>query len=263
MVDNAKKELIRLIRQQELSRQDVGRLTRLVEAFANADTYQVVKASGFIAKSAFLKSAAGDLLEHHSKCSEAFNKFNFEYMIVRGARAAGLQSRKMGNNERPPVDVLVGDTFISAKTEASSLIKQDSIVISKFQEAAWIRDCQSGADCVRKLNEVVVPKLKNCNKVLMLRAFQETSNLFRYELEEIPLNMLLAIGRLKASDFSAPTPKNTRSAKVEYGGSKPFLLKLDGSVGKITITGMSTKDCVKHAIFRIPISENTNHKGLD
>lgn len=253
MTENAGKErLVRLIRQQDLSDPEVERITRMVEAFSAAEIYQVVNASGFTAEPAFLKSAAGDLLEHHSKYSDAFNKFNFEHMLVRGARAAGLESRRLGTNELPPVDVLVDDISISAKTEASNLIRRDSIVISKFHEAAWIRDCKSGDDCVRKLNEVVVPKLKRCDKILMLRAFRDAKGLFRYELEEIPLELLLAIEQLKAENFSAPTPRNTRRAKVQYGGSKPFVLRLDGSVEKITITGVPTQDCIKHAVFRIP-----------
>lgn len=233
-------------------------MVSVLHSLTAAPPYESINPDSDIADLKFLEEVSEELLLHHSKHSEPVNKLWFEYILVKGLVASGRDARRLQVLEMPPADIFMDGELLSAKTEASKKISPNKLLISKLNEAKWIRGCKSGQDCVRGINEMVVPKLKICSRTLVLRAFREKANFIRYELEEIPQRVLLAMSSLKAEDFGKPTINNTRSAKVRLGGRVLFTLTLDGSVEKVIIRGLSTSNCMKHAVLKIPTAQQRN-----
>lgn len=78
----------------------------------------------------------------------------------------------------------------------------------------------------------------------------------KYDLVEIPRDLLLLIGTLTVKDFSERTRQGGSSASVylpEDQTQPAFRLVLDGSDGKLTITGLRTNLCVTHGSWTIPV----------
>jgi hypothetical protein len=255
MASDRKQRLIRLIENSQLNDRNIDRIESFLQSLTAGPTYESINPNSDIADKKFLEEVSEELLLHHAKHSEPINKLWFEYILVKGLVASGRDARRLEVSEMPPADVFMDGKLLSAKTEASKTIRSDKVLISKLNEAKWIRDCKSGEDCVDGICDNVVPKLKICDRTLVFRAFRERAGLIRYELEEIPQKILLAMKNLKAEDFGKPTPNNTRSAKVRLGGRVLFTLTLDGSVEKIRIRGLSTSNCMKHAVLRIPTTQ--------
>ena len=69
----------------------------------------------------------------------------------------------------------------------------------------------------------------------------------RYDLREIPKAVLAGVADLVAEDFGKLTKANGTSAKVNYDGQVAFTLRLDGSVEKVTISGLNVTLCPLHA----------------
>ena len=87
---------------------------------------------------------------------------------------------------------------------------------------------------------------------MILRAYNISHNQVKYELIEIPHNLLLEIINLTANDFTDRTASGSSRASVYVNERKAFTLSLDGSVEKVTILGLETDLCFYHASWIIP-----------
>ena len=57
---------------------------------------------------------------------------------------------------------------------------------------------------------------------------------------------------LTAGDFRAKTAGGGSGADIYVDGEKAFYVRMDGSVEKVTISGLLTKLCVIHGSWTVP-----------
>lgn len=207
-----------------------------------------------LATSEFVDSIANRLLLHHATTEEKFNKKSFEYALKRAFEAAGLVAKITDSQTSQGADLVAGGTRFSLKTEAASGINESRLTISKLMEARWIRDCRTKADFAKGVRERVLPALAHFDRVLVLRAFDRPGQLVEYELVEIPPAVLRAMGDVGATSFKERTKNGSSSAQVTYRRFKAFRLVLDGSVEKVTVSGLEKSLCQVHCSWLIPAS---------
>ena len=209
-----------------------------------------------LATSEFADSIANRLLLHHATTEEKFNKKSFEYALKRAFEAAGLVAKITDSQTSQGADLVAGGTKFSLKTEAAAGISESKLTISKLMEARWIRDCRTKADFAKGVRERVLPALAHVDRVLVLRAFDRPRQLVEYELVEIPLSVLRAMGDVGAASFKQRTKNGSSSTQVTYRRSKAFRLVLDGSVEKVTVSGLEKSLCQVHCSWLVPASRS-------
>lgn len=244
----AQEELARLISQLPPERVNLliemgNALARSVVAEVSSDTDIVV--------SAFERDFSGRLLLFHAMHDAALTKKTFEYFFCGSSRAAGRAAIQTENSVYPGEDVVVDGQKFSLKTEGGKSISHAVIHISKLMEARWIRDCHSADDFCTLSKERIGVHLDHYERIISLRSFMSDSKV-RYELVEIPKQVLLGVSKLRPSDFSPRTINGSSSAPViGCDGSLSFVLSLDGSVEKITIRNLSLRLCKVHAKWEV------------
>ncbi len=106
-------------------------------------------------------------------------------------------------------------------------------------------------DFARFTIERVVRHLLQYNRVLMLRAFSVPIGV-RYDLIEVPIDLLLRMQQLTADQFREKTTGGGSGADVMSGDTRLFSVRYDGSVEKVTINNLLTEFCVSHGSWVIP-----------
>jgi Type II site-specific deoxyribonuclease len=213
---------------------------------------QYINQSSDLLTSEFATNFSNRLVIHHATHAEKFGKKAFEYAFASASMSAGRTTTIVSSQTNPGTDVLVDGVAFSLKTEASAGLKVDKITISKLMEARWIRDCKTSADFASEVGTRIVGHLQQYQRILILRAYDVSQSEVRYDLVEIPRNLLLQISKLNADDFTDQTLSGGSRANVYVGGRKAFVLRLDGSVEKVTISGLATDMCLDHGSWIIP-----------
>ena len=202
----------------------------------------------------FSKNFKTRLQIHHATTREKFKKKSFEYAFQEACKAAGWHADMTLSGTFAGNDVTVKGVRYSLKTEASAKIMNNVITISKFAEAAWIRDCRTSQDFRDKCVARVETHIGHYDRILILRAFSVNNDqAVRYDLLEIPRSLFEAISNLSPEDFGPRTTKGGSSAKVTIDGKHVYSIRLDGSVEKITISSLKTSFCKQHASWTVPI----------
>ncbi len=203
------------------------------------------------------------LLVHHATNDDKFKKKAFEFAFRGACLGLGYDARITANPMNPGADVTVGTRRFSLKTEAGKNISRQNMTISKLMEARWIRnivnDPARGTEGARK----VVHHLNQYDRIIVLRAFDVRTGHMRtaarYELWEIPKELLLLVGGLRENEFSIPTPNNSFAAPVTIVDSatglrsRAFNFRMDGSVEKVTIGGLAVSRCIHQATWTVPL----------
>jgi hypothetical protein len=218
-------------------------LTRSVVADISSDSDIVVRA--------FERDFSGRLLLFHAMHDAALTKKTFEYFFCGSSRVAGRDVVLTENSVYPGEDVVVNGVKFSLKTEGGKSIRHSAIHISKLMEARWIRECHSADDFCSLSKERIGAHLNHYERIISLRSFLADSKV-RYELVEIPKDVLLGISRLHPSDFSPRTENGSSRATVRGSKGNPsFVLCLDGSVEKITVRNLPLNLCKVHATWEV------------
>ncbi|MFJ2025215.1 hypothetical protein ACIODW_15650 [Streptomyces sp. NPDC087897] len=189
---------------------------------------------------------------HHATSEEKFKKASFEYAFIAAARYAGLSAHKTKSQTFQGADAVVDGVRWSLKTEASASISRASIVVSKFSEARWIRDCETPGDFARECVPRFLAHLDEYDRIATLRAFSAGPERVHYELVEIPKELLMRAADLTEGDFTARTKNGGSSALVRDASGLAFKLVLDGSVEKVTLSRLPVKHCWSHASWTVP-----------
>jgi len=228
-----------------------------------------------ILETEFVINFSNRLIIHHATHVEKFSKKSFEYAFAAASISASKNASIALKSTNPGEDVIVDGVKFSLKTEASAkLTPNKSITISKLMEARWIRECRTTADFARETIYRVVSHLRKYERIIILRAYDipstspenqtvtplipdsdavKTLPKVRYDLYEIPLNILMLIERLEESSFKPRTKNGGSSAKVYTADNQAaFTLILDGSVEKITISNLRIDLCFLHGSWIIP-----------
>jgi hypothetical protein len=214
----------------------------------------------------FMDSFADRLLIHHAMGAEKFSKKPFEFAFVRAMRAAGRQAEIAESGTDPGADIIVGDERYSLKTEAAKKISSGSITVSKLAEARWIRDDGKNAEWLfNGIYHKVLPRFDDYEHVLILRAFDATLDggpAVRYELVEVPLDLLREVKNVVLEDIKVSQGKNgggsVRVLRMNREHMKHlFTLTFDGSVEKLRLSSLKMDECILHAKWIIPIPLET------
>lgn len=244
----AQEELARLISQ--LSPERVSLLIEMGHALTRSVVADISSDSDIVVR-AFERDFSGRLLLFHAMHDAALTKKTFEYFFCGSSRAAGREAAQTENSVYPGEDVVVDGRKFSLKTEGGKSISRTAIHISKLMEARWIRECHSADDFCTLSKERIGAHLNHYERIISLRSFL-TDTKVRYELVEIPKDVLLGISRLRPSDFSPRTANGSSSATVRGSDGNPsFVLSLDGSVEKITVRNLPLRLCKVHATWEV------------
>lgn len=190
------------------------------------------------------------LSAHHASSGVALKKENFEHILEHSFKRTGHDAKRTDSMVHRGADLEVDGRFFSLKTEAAKGLNPKSITISKLMEARWIRDLAGPGDAPEQVRVRILSHLQEYERIFMLRSYGDDERV-RYDLREIPKDVLAAVANLKAEDFGKITKAGGTSAEVKLNGRKAFRLVLDGSVEKITISGLSIDFYPLHAWWEL------------
>lgn len=233
---------------QSLTPIQVEVLTGIIAKFAEEQSGQHIR-KDFLDDDAF-EYFSTRLAAHHASSGVALKKENFEHILEQSFRRSGHDARRTVSMVHRGADLEVDGLFYSLKTEAAKGLSPQSITISKLMEARWIRDLESTEDVPDQVSKRILSHLEEYDRIFILRSYGDDDRV-RYDLREIPKEVLAAVDELEASDFGKITQAGGTSANVMVGGQKAFRLVLDGSVEKITISGLSVDLCPLHAWWEL------------
>lgn len=244
-------------------RQDIE---EAIEALWGLSPIQVEVLTGIIAKFAeeqerehlrkdFLDEDAFEyfstrLAAHHASSGVALKKENFEHILEQSFKRSGHDARRTEDMTHRGADLEVDGRFYSLKTEAAKGLNPKSITISKLMEARWIRDLGSHADAPEQVRRRIMSHLREYERIFMLRSYGDEQRV-RYDLREIPKDILAMVEYLQPEDFGKLTRAGGTGANVMMNGRKAFRLVLDGSVEKVTISGLDVDLCPLHAWWEL------------
>jgi len=198
----------------------------------------------------FVEDFSARLIAYHALHEQKLTKKTFEFVFQGACRAAGQNAKITSSPVNPGADITVDGVPFSLKTEGARSMSRAKISISKLMEARWIRECRSSQDFAQETVAHVVEHLQSYRRMLVLRAFSVAAG-FEYHLVEIPLDVLMQVQHLTAADFSPRTDNGGSSAHVHVGDAIAFTLRLDGSVEKVTVSGLQIEFCMKHGVWRV------------
>jgi hypothetical protein len=209
-----------------------------------------------LANSSFVESITNRLLLHHAITEEKFNKKSFEYALKSAFEACKIDAKIADSQTSQGADLVVNGFRLSLKTEAAQGINENKLTISKLMEARWIRECRTKNDFVKGVRNRVLPSLNQIDRILVMRAFDLPLDFIKYELVEIPINILKTMGDIEIGEFGKRTKNGGSSAIVNYLGAQAFRLVLDGSVEKVTVSRLEKSLCSVHCTWEIPVSRS-------
>lgn len=251
-------ELLRVAGELEPAR--VALLVDMARALAG-DVEEEISSDSDVLTEGFAENFVNRLRIYHATNAEKFNKKAFEYAFVAAARYAGSSAEVLPNAVAPDADVEVDEVRFSLKTEAAKNLNPRRIHVSKFAEARWIRECQTPEDFAREAAQRIPEHLRRYERILTLRAFDVSAGPLegdlpsvRYELWEVPRELLLRAEDLRPEDFAPRSSAGSSRADIKLGdGTTAFRLTLDGSVEKVTLAGIRTDLCRLHGAWTVPV----------
>lgn len=233
---------------RSLSPIQVEVLAGIIEKFAEEQTGEHLR-NDFLDADAF-EYFSTRLAAHHASSGIALKKENFEHILEQSFQRAGREAKRTESMVHRGADIKVDGNFYSLKTEAAKGLNPRSITISKLMEARWIRDLSGPADAPEQVRQRILSHLNEYERIFMLRSYGDDKTV-RYDLREIPKDVLAAVANLRAEDFGPITKAGGTSANVLVDNRKAFRLVLDGSVEKITISSLSVDLCPLHAWWEL------------
>ncbi len=233
---------------QSLSPIQVEVLTSIIAKFAEGQTAEHLR-KDFLDDDAF-EYFSTRLAAHHASSGVALKKENFEHILEQSFKRAGHDAKRTDSMVHRGADLEVEGRRFSLKTEAAKGLNPKSITISKLMEARWIRDLTGPEDAPDQVRKRILSHLQEYDRIFMLRSYGDETKV-RYDLREIPKHVLGAVANLETKDFGKITNAGGTSANVNLNGRKAFKLVLDGSVEKITISGLDVDLCPLHAWWEL------------
>ncbi|WP_137405395.1 hypothetical protein [Sphingobium sp. MP9-4] len=211
---------------RSLSPIQVEVLTDIIAKFAEEQISEHIR-NDFLDEDAF-EYFSTRLAAHHASSGVALKKENFEHILEQSFKRTGHDAKRTDSMVHRGADLEVDARFFSLKTEAAKGLNPKSITISKLMEARWIRDLNGPEDAPEQVKERILSHLQEYERIFMLRSYGNEERV-RYDLREIPKDVLAAVANLEAKDFGKITKAGGTSAEVRLNGRKAFRLVLDGS----------------------------------
>lgn len=232
---------------QRLSPVQVDVVRAIVHRFADEQFGELLR-NDFLTQEAF-EYFSMRLAAHHAYSASVLKKENFEHILEEAFSRTGVPAQRANSMTVRGADLTVGGVTLSLKTEAARNLSQSHITISKLMEAAWIKQTTCTDDIPGFVAQMVMPHFGNYDRIFTLRSYpdRERNGFVRYDLREIPKDVLARIGDLTGDDFTTPTKTRTTSADVTVNGRRAFRFRLDGSDDKLTINYLDVDFCPLHA----------------
>jgi type II restriction enzyme len=152
----------------------------------------------------------------------------------------------------PGHDIEINGIKVSLKTQADNSIKIDRLHISKFMELGkgkWGDDPND----LNTLLELYLNHMKGYERIFSLRCLSKKSNIWHYELVEIPKILLSEAkgGVMRMMLESSQFPKPGYCDVLNDEGVIKFQLYFDGgSERKLQIKNLNKDYCIVHAEWR-------------
>ena len=192
----------------------------------------------------------GDVLRiHHCSSREALSKDRFEYAFERTLVLCGKSATLAESRTNRGHDITIEGVCCSLKTQADKGIKEDEIYISKFMELGKGHWSASVSD-LRGLLAQFLHHMRAYERIFTLRCLSKDPKHWRYELVEIPKNLLLEAksGKLSVCRDSTQSPKPGYCDVKDGNGDIKFQLYFDaGSERKLQIKHLRKDLCMVHA----------------
>lgn len=222
-------------------------LSTIIKRFADEQESELVR-DDFLTPDAF-ELFSVRLAVHHASSAVPLKKENFEHILEMAFTRAGVLAQRPNSMTERGADLKIGTVTLSLKTEAAKSLKVGSITISKLMEAAWIKTITSTVDIPPLVQSMVMPHFQNYDRIFILRSYPnpKREGAIRYDLHEIPKDLLALIGDMVPTDFSPLTRTRTTSANAKMDGRVAFKFRLDGSDDKLTINNLDVALCPLHA----------------
>jgi Type II site-specific deoxyribonuclease len=206
-----------------------------------------------------------DIGQYEAFAGGRLTKQVFENVFGRALQRAGHKVTRPKSQTNPGHDLTIDGVKWSLKTEGSKQLRPGMIYISKFMESAGVRNFKSTKDALARV-ERIHEHLARYERIVVLRSWseehEELGETTRYELIEIPKTLFAdGFAGLRAKDFSPLTATKTTRAPLTIDGEEIARLHFDGSDEKVTFSRISTKHCLRHATWWIPLSSGIDHDG--
>lgn len=196
---------------------------------------------------------ANQLVLHHATHDERLNKKSFEYLFKYANEAAGRTATINQNTTLAGADIVVNGERFSLKTQSDGGIKPHAVYVQKFMEARWMRDCETREALARELSARVGHHLTQYDRVLMLRGHKPAGGSVRYELLEIPKDVLGLMVSLTPEMLSEKNTFGSAGADLHDSKGIAFRVLLDGSVEKVRIFNLRIDRCILHGWWQVPL----------
>lgn len=273
---------------QNLSFAQLQLLQRIIFSFEAGVEVSVNQNSDLCSDVDFSDYFANLFNVYHSITEHKFEKKSFEFAFKYASLAGGHDCIINKDPSNQGEDVTRGSERISLKTEGEKT--ENTFKISKFSEARFIskfkteieeREISSARDNDREKKRRLSALLTRREKELLPALIEEFKSTvrhhlnsydriiglksqsiekdnkvtsFRYRLVEIPKQLVERALLLTVDEFKPLRGNGGTSASVYMNGVKVFGVTLDGSVEKISITGIQISSCIIHAEFIVPVS---------
>ena len=273
---------------QNLTETQKNLLERIIGSFQAGVKVSVDPNSDLCATPEFSEYFANLFSVYHSITEHKFEKKSFEFAFKCACITSGFTSEINRNSSHQGEDITRGGEKISLKTEGEK--SDTTFKISKFSESRFIPNYKTEMkekeinalpkgseekesqfqELLRERSEELLPNLvadfqdvvrhhiANYDRIIALKtkAIEKDGEItsYKYRLIEIPLDLIRKSLNLSSEDFKPLKGNGGTSASVTINGEKVYRITLDGSVEKISFTGIKISECITHAEFLVPVS---------
>ncbi len=201
-----------------------------------------------------LQSIGDGLRIHHCFSSQPLTKDKFEYLLETAAKESGMVAKRAPRGN-PGYDLIINEELLSLKTQADQKIKEEQLHISKFMELG------KGEWTTRKkhflaLKEQFFAHMEQYDRIFSLRALSKDPQNIRYELVEIPKDLLLEAEDcvLKIMTTSKQKTKPAYCTVYDEDENIKFQLYFDGGgERKLQIKKLAKQHCIVHATWTFSV----------
>ncbi|WP_147363309.1 hypothetical protein [Deinococcus sp. RM] len=205
----------------------------------------------------FAEEFSERLMIHHAVVPERMSKKAFEYAFESACRHAGRSAKVNVSDTVPGADIKVDNSMYSLKSEAAKNIKSNHVHVSKFRESAVIQNPSlSIAEIANAAKELVDSHVKNYSRIFMLRAFPPSNDSIKYEIIELPHELIADIANIPTGEFRATGRKTVVAELKDSKNNTALQFKLDISDGKLTIAKIQHDLCKVHGTWIVPLPQD-------
>ncbi|MDH5517602.1 MAG: restriction endonuclease [Gammaproteobacteria bacterium] len=227
-------------------------ISKIITSFESSYSHKLLN-KDFVNET-IIQNIGDSLRIHHTFSAEPFTKDKFEYALDQAFKSDNQNSR-LAPKGNPGHDIEVKSVRISLKTQADKNIKEEKIWVSKFMELGKGEWGDNPSD-LKNLMVLYLSHLNNYEKIFTLRALEKGPSTWRYELVEIPKDLLLEAskGELEMRLESKQYPKPGYCYIRDVDKKLKYSLYFDGGgERKLQIKNLLKEYCVVHATWSFKV----------